>query len=95
MVQIREVPLYVLVIHFCVAGCFEGEDGVRMKRDVFGTLSSALQSSLQQGSGSLDSTATQRQLQTLARATPDVVEVCVCMCVCQVDSSHYAINITL
>ena len=67
-----------------------------MKRDVFGTLSSALQSSLQQG-GSVDSTATQRQLQTLARATPDVVEVrvYVCMCVCQVDSSHYTINITL
>ena len=52
-----------------------------MKRDVFGTLSSALQSSLQQG-GSVDSTATQRQLQTLARATPDVVEVCMCVCVC-------------
>ena len=61
----------------CLEGHFEGEEGREMKRSVFETLSGVLQTALQDGD-SEHSAVTLRQLQTLARATWEVVEVSRC-----------------
>ena len=58
----------------CLEGHFEGEEGREMKRSVFEALSGVLQTALQDGDFE-HRAATLRQLQTLTRATREVVEV--------------------
>ena len=72
----RIMCIYTFKCCITCLGYFEGEDGAGMKLAVFDTLSSVLQSSLRER-GSAHGTKTQRLLHTLARATPEIVEVCV------------------
>ena len=67
---------YAICLHLwqCCAGHFEGEEGREMKRRVFEALLGVVQTAIQ-GGDSEHCAATQKQLQTMARATREVVEV--------------------
>ena len=78
-------------------GCFEGEVGVKMKRSVFGTVSEVLQAALKGGHTRRKEIS--RLLQTLSRASVDIVEVClcvfcVCVCVCVCVSSVFCVFVS-